>query len=121
MTRVEYLKIRDKLVIILQSDMGRTPHYKKRAASKDHRSIGSVVFMGLGIKGNRVIGATDEKHFIIPINSQSLTTNNGQGKRNSRPARTHSLRASSFRWMFQMKNNCKYSGAECLAQWIECR
>lgn len=69
--RAEELKIRDKLVIVIQSEMGRTPSYNK-GNGKDHWSIGSIMFMGPGIKGNRVIGATDEKQFLVPIDSKTL-------------------------------------------------
>src|SRR3954466_8251788 len=60
--RAEALKIRDRLVVIAQSEMGRTPAYNT-GHGKDHWSIGSVMFLGRGIKGNRVLGATDEKQF----------------------------------------------------------
>ena len=63
--RAEELKIRDQLVVIVQSEMGRTPNYNA-GNGKDHWSIGSVMFLGRGIKGNRVIGATDEKQFARP-------------------------------------------------------
>ena len=69
--RAEALKIRDKLVIIVQSEMGRTPTYNK-GNGKDHWSIGSAMFLGPRIKGNRVIGATDEKQFGVALNPQSL-------------------------------------------------
>jgi hypothetical protein len=71
LNRAEQLKIRDKLVVIIQSEMGRTPNYNKNDG-KDHWSIGSLMFMGAGIKGNRVIGATDEKQFLIPLNPKTL-------------------------------------------------
>lgn len=70
--RAEELGIRDKLVVIIQSEMGRTPNYNG-GNGKDHWSIGSAMFLGPGIKGNRVIGATDEKQFARPISAQSLT------------------------------------------------
>jgi hypothetical protein len=70
--RAEELKIRDKLVVIIQSEMGRTPSYNK-GNGKDHWSIGSIMFMGPGIKGNRVIGATDEKQFAVPLNPAALS------------------------------------------------
>ena len=63
--RAEELKIREQLVVVVQSEMGRTPTYNK-GNGKDHWSIGSVMFLGRGIKGNRVIGATDEKQFARP-------------------------------------------------------
>jgi len=69
--RAESLKIRDRLVVIVQSEMGRTPDYR-RGTGKDHWSVGSVMFLGRGIKGNRVIGATDEKLFGVPLNPQTL-------------------------------------------------
>jgi len=69
--RAEELKLRDKLVVIVQSEMGRTPNYNG-GNGKDHWSIGSAMFLGPGIKGNRVIGATDEKQFAVPVNPQTL-------------------------------------------------
>ena len=86
-TKAEALKIRDKLVVIIQSEMGRTPNYNKNNG-KDHWSIGSVMFMGRGIKGNRVIGATDEKQFLVPINPKSLSTDKEKGIR-VRPEHLH--------------------------------
>ncbi|MEZ6132659.1 MAG: DUF1501 domain-containing protein [Planctomycetaceae bacterium] len=70
-TRAEELQIREKLVIVMQSEMGRTPTYNN-GDGKDHWSIGSIMFMGAGIAGNRVIGATDEKQFSVPINPKTL-------------------------------------------------
>ncbi len=69
--RAEDLHIRDKLVVVVQSEMGRTPHYNK-GDGKDHWSIGSIMFLGPGIQGNRVIGATDEGQYAVPINPQTL-------------------------------------------------
>ena len=69
--RAEELKLRDRLVVIVQSEMGRTPNYNG-GNGKDHWSIGSAMFLGPGIKGNRVIGATDEKQFAVPVNPQTL-------------------------------------------------
>src|SRR5215211_4383430 len=69
--RAEELKIREKLVVVIQSEMGRTPDYNK-GNGKDHWSIGSALFLGLGIKGNRVIGATDEKQFAVPLDPHTL-------------------------------------------------
>lgn len=69
--RAEELGIRDKLVIVMQSEMGRTPNYNK-GNGKDHWSIGSIMFLGPGIKGNRVIGSTDEGQFLHPIDAKSL-------------------------------------------------
>jgi uncharacterized protein (DUF1501 family) len=85
--RAEELKIREKLVVVMQSEMGRTPNYNK-GNGKDHWSIGSIMFLGPGIKGNRVIGATDEKQFHVPLNPQTLATDKDKGIR-VRPEHTH--------------------------------
>jgi len=69
--RAEALKIREKLVVIVQSEMGRTPNYNQ-GNGKDHWSIGSAMFLGPRIKGNRVIGATDDKQFGVPLDPKSL-------------------------------------------------
>ena len=78
--RAEELGIREKLVIIVQSEMGRTPSYNK-GNGKDHWSIGSIMFMGHGIRGNRVIGATDEKQFAVPIHPATLALDREKGIR----------------------------------------
>ena len=85
--RAEALKIREKLVIVIQSEMGRTPTYNK-GNGKDHWSIGSIMFLGPGIKGNRVLGATDDKQFHVPLNPQTLVTDKDKGVR-VRPEHIH--------------------------------
>jgi len=85
--RAEALKIREKLVVVVQSEMGRTPTYNK-GNGKDHWSIGSILFLGPGIKGNRVIGATDEKQFHVPLNPQTLVCEKEKGIR-VRPEHIH--------------------------------
>ncbi len=87
MKRAEELKIRDKLVVVIQSEMGRTPNYNK-GQGKDHWSIGSIMFMGQGIRGNRVVGATDERQFLIPIDNKTLSIDEENGIR-TRPEHVH--------------------------------
>ena len=77
--RAEELKIRDKLVIVMQSEMGRTPNYNK-GDGKDHWSIGSIMFLGPGINGNRVIGKTDDGQFLIPVNPKTLALEEDEKK-----------------------------------------
>lgn len=86
-TKSEQLKIRDKLIVIMQSEMGRTPNYNK-GNGKDHWSIGSIMFMGNGIQGDRVVGATDEKQFLVPVNPKTLSTDGDNGIR-VRPEHIH--------------------------------
>lgn len=86
--RAESLKIREKLVVVIQSEMGRTPTYNQ-GNGKDHWSVGSAMFLGPGIKGGRLIGATDEKQFQVPINPQTLSCDKDKGIR-IRPEHIHS-------------------------------
>jgi hypothetical protein len=85
--RAEHLGIRDQLVVIVQSEMGRTPNYNN-GNGKDHWSIGSILFLGRGIKGNRVLGATDEKLFQVPIDPQTMRLDKDKGIR-VRPEHIH--------------------------------
>ena len=86
--RAEELKLRDKLVVIVQSEMGRTPNYNG-GNGKDHWSIGSAMFLGPGIRGNRVIGATDEKQFAVPVNAQTLALARDETGIRLRPEHIH--------------------------------
>lgn len=85
--RAEDLDIRDQLVVIVQSEMGRTPNYNG-GNGKDHWSIGSIMFLGRGIRGNRVIGATDERQLHVPVNARTLATDRERGIR-IRPEHVH--------------------------------
>lgn len=85
--RAEELRIRDQLVVIMQSEMGRTPDYNK-GNGKDHWSIGSIMFLGRGIRGNRVVGATDERQMHVPLNPRSLAADPQHGIR-VRPQHLH--------------------------------
>lgn len=87
MRRSEELGIREKMVVVLQSEMGRTPTYNK-GNGKDHWSVGSIMFLGRGIRGNRVIGATDEKQFLVPIDPKTLAVDKEKGVR-VRPEHLH--------------------------------
>ncbi|HLW65226.1 MAG TPA: DUF1501 domain-containing protein [Gemmataceae bacterium] len=85
--RAGELKIRDQLVVVVQSEMGRTPNYNT-GNGKDHWSIGSIMFLGRGIKGNRVLGATDAKQFAIPLEPKTLKLDKEKGIR-VRPEHIH--------------------------------
>jgi uncharacterized protein (DUF1501 family) len=85
--RAGELKIREQLVVVVQSEMGRTPTYNQ-GNGKDHWSIGSALFLGPKIKGNRVIGATDEKQFAVPVNPKTLKLDKEKGIR-VRPEHIH--------------------------------
>ena len=46
------------------------------------------MFLGRGIKGNRGVGATDEKQYVIPIDPKSLKVEKEKGIR-MRPEHLH--------------------------------
>lgn len=85
--RAEELKIRDRLVVIAQSEMGRTPTYNN-GNGKDHWSVGSILFFGRGIRGDRVLGATDERQLQVPLHPKTLAADAKQGVR-VRPEHIH--------------------------------
>lgn len=86
-TKSEDLQIREKLVVVIQSEMGRTPTYNS-GNGKDHWSINSIMFLGAGITGNRVLGATDEKQLLVPIAPHTMALDARQGIR-ARPEHIH--------------------------------
>ena len=87
LAKSEELKIRERMVVIIQSEMGRTPNYNQ-GDGKDHWSIGSIMFMGQGIAGNRVIGATNDEQFLRPIDPKTLEIDEEKGVR-VRPEHIH--------------------------------
>lgn len=58
-------------VVMVGSDFGRTPGYND-TDGKDHWAITSVLAMGKGIRGGRVIGQTTERHDTMNIDPKSL-------------------------------------------------
>lgn len=85
--RAGELKIREQLVVVVQSEMGRTPTYNA-GSGKDHWSVGSALFLGRGITGGRVIGATDEKQFAVPLDPAAVRPDKATGVR-VRPEHVH--------------------------------
>jgi hypothetical protein len=71
METAEALGIRDKIVLTAASDFARTPHYN-RDNGKDHWSITSMMVMGAGIRGNRVVGASDDGQRARSIDPTTL-------------------------------------------------
>ncbi len=85
--RAGELKIREHLVVVVQSEMGRTPTYNA-GNGKDHWSVGSALFLGRGVKGDRVVGATDGKQFAVPVDPKTLALDKAKGVR-VRPEHVH--------------------------------
>lgn len=68
--------IADNLVVVVGSDFGRTPYYNGNNG-KDHWSVTSMMLMGKGITGNRVIGASTDRHSLKKINPETLAVDEG--------------------------------------------
>lgn len=64
--------VEDKLVVLVTSDFGRKPNYNGNGG-KDHWSVSSMIAMGAGIPGNRVIGRTSDSHSLLPLDPNDLT------------------------------------------------
>jgi hypothetical protein len=68
--------VADKMVVIVGSDFGRTPGYND-GAGKDHWSITSMMVLGAGVRGNRVVGASDARHNALKIDPGTLAQSDG--------------------------------------------
>lgn len=69
--QIEAQGMQDKVTVVIGSDFGRTPFYNT-GDGKDHWNITSVMAMGAGITGNRVIGATDDNFEALKLNASTL-------------------------------------------------
>lgn len=69
----------DRLVVVVTSEFGRGPDYNGNndGSGKDHWPITSALCWGPGIRGGRVIGATDDKQQPRKIDASSLAPNDG--------------------------------------------
>ncbi len=72
--------VRQNMVICIGSDFGRTNGYNM-GNGKDHWSITSMMTMGYingqKLKGNRVLGASDEKHSSVPVDPTTMQPSQG--------------------------------------------
>jgi len=80
-TELERQGIQDRTTIMIGSDFGRTPFYNGYnrdsgdlvgSGGKDHWNVTSVMVMGAGITGNRVIGGTDDLYGARKVNPSTL-------------------------------------------------
>jgi hypothetical protein len=67
----ELQQVADNIIVVVGSDFGRTPHYND-TNGKDHWSVTSMMLMGKGISGNRVVGATTDEYQPRTIDPGSL-------------------------------------------------
>jgi uncharacterized protein (DUF1501 family) len=71
-------KLTDRLVVVVTSDFARGPQYNATgdAGGKDHWPVTSVLLMGPGIRGGRVIGATNDQQLACKVNPSTLDFDN---------------------------------------------
>lgn len=70
--RANQLGLRDKLVVLVTSDFGRTPRYNT-GNGKDHWNVTSALLTGPGIRGGRVLGKTDEGHKAMRVVANNVS------------------------------------------------
>ena len=63
--------VADRVFIAVGSDFGRSPGYND-GNGKDHWGVSSMMFLGSGITGNRVVGATTPRHELMGLNFDTL-------------------------------------------------
>lgn len=63
--------VADDMFVIMGSDLGRTPQYNA-GSGKDHWPVTSMMLMGPGITGDRVVGGTDEQMNPLTIAPDTL-------------------------------------------------
>ncbi|MDF1880403.1 DUF1501 domain-containing protein [Sulfurimonas sp. MAG313] len=63
--------IADKVIFVVGSEFGRTPGYNG-GNGKDHWAVTSMMMMGPGIVGNRVIGGSTQGHKALKVNPTTL-------------------------------------------------
>ena len=97
MQEAERQGVADKVVVMVGSDFGRTPGYND-GMGKDHWPITSILLMGAGIQGGRVLGASDDRHnpkAIIPGTHEVVDDGTPNGYRIT-PANVHKELRSMF-------------------------
>jgi uncharacterized protein (DUF1501 family) len=72
-------QIANNFVIVVGSDFGRTPVYNQQNG-KDHWSATSMMMLGKGIRGDRVIGGTDDKQLSVGVDPSTFAPLPGDRK-----------------------------------------
>lgn len=72
-TEAEAQGVADRVFVAVGSDFGRSPGYNE-GNGKDHWPITSMMFMGAGVTGNRVVGSSTYRHQAIGMNLDTLAT-----------------------------------------------
>jgi uncharacterized protein (DUF1501 family) len=67
---LEQKALLSRSVVVVLSEMGRTPKLNA-GGGKDHWPVTSALVFGAGVRGDRVIGGTDEQLAALSVNLQS--------------------------------------------------
>lgn len=66
----------DETTIVVLSEMGRTP-FQNGSGGKDHWPYTSAMFIGAGVRGDRVVGAFDEGQYGLKVDPVSGEVDEG--------------------------------------------
>jgi hypothetical protein len=80
--------VADRLVVVVGSDFGRTPGYND-GNGKDHWSITSMIFMGAGIQGGRVVGKSTPGHRALGLDTNLNVIEDEESEMKVNPAHVH--------------------------------
>jgi hypothetical protein len=83
MQEAEAQGVADRVFIAMGSDFGRSPGYND-GNGKDHWGI-TMMFMGRGIAGNRVVGASTPRHEAIGLDFNTLQPNESPDAKHIEP------------------------------------
>lgn len=75
-SQLEQAGLQEKVTVLVGSDFGRTPFYND-GRGKDHWNVTSLLAMGAGVRGNRVIGGTDDHVEALAVNPVTLQPETG--------------------------------------------
>ncbi|MEZ5491541.1 MAG: DUF1501 domain-containing protein [Gammaproteobacteria bacterium] len=75
-SQIELHNFQDRTTVLVGSDFGRTPFYNNNRG-KDHWNVTSIMATGAGVRGNRVVGATDADIEALPVNPVTLQVDSG--------------------------------------------
>ena len=95
MQEAERHGIADKVVVVVGSDFGRTPGYND-GNGKDHWSVTSMLFMGQGIQGGRVVGASSDGHRAFGVDDALNVIPDEESEQKINPAHVHSAFRNKF-------------------------